>query len=143
MSNEQKLLTACVDYRAKLDKLEAELAAAQGEVSELTDALDMMRDEFMRIIACPGCNAEIEDLADRAQLKLVQHVPVIVQRDKAEHQLSAARAELAALREDRDRLDWLEGNAGDIPKYNSRSFVWFANQNIRASIDAARKEAQP
>ena len=41
---------------------------------------------------------------------------------------------------DRARLDWLEGNAGDIPKYNSRSFIWFANQNLRAAIDAAMKE---
>lgn len=51
-------------------------------------------------------------------------------------------AELAALREDRERLDWLEGNAGDIPKYNSRSFVCLANQNIRPAIDVAREEAK-
>ena len=47
------------------------------------------------------------------------------------------KAELAT---ERARLDWLEGNAGDIPKYNSRSFIWFANQNIRAAIDEAMKE---
>ena len=41
---------------------------------------------------------------------------------------------------ERARLDWLEENAGDIPRYNSRSFIWFANQNLRAAIDAAMKE---
>ena len=56
--------------------------------------------------------------------------------------IEAQIAELAALREDRERLDWLEGNAGDIPKYNSRSFVWFVNQNIRAAIDVSREEAK-
>ena len=51
-----------------------------------------------------------------------------------------ARALERELSADRARLDWLEGNAGDIPKYNSRSFIWFANQNLRAAIDAAMKE---
>ena len=72
------------------------------ERDQLTDALDMMRDEFMRIIACPGCNAEIEDLANRAQLKLIQRVPVIVQRDRAEDEACRLRAELAT---ERARLD--------------------------------------
>ena len=48
-----------------------------------------------------------------------------------------AEAELAA---ERARLDWLEGNAGDIHKYNSRSYIWFAHQNLRAAIDAAMQE---
>tara|TARA_B110000503_G_C6970619_1_gene339040 strand:+ start:153 stop:440 length:288 start_codon:yes stop_codon:yes gene_type:complete len=47
------------------------------------------------------------------------------------------RAELAA---ERARLDWLEENAKDIMKYNCRSYIWFAHQNIRAAIDAAMKE---
>ena len=59
---------------------------------------------------------------------------LVVALDQA---LDIARAELAT---ERARLDWLEGNAGDIPKYNCRSFIWFANQNLRAAIDAAMKE---
>ena len=73
---------------------------AEADASKLTDALDMMRDEFMRIIACPGCNAEIEDLANRAQLKLIQRVPVITQRDRAEAELAKANAILASIEED-------------------------------------------
>jgi uncharacterized protein YbaR (Trm112 family) len=98
---------------------------AEAEVSKLTDALDMMRDEFMRIIACPGCNAEIEDLANRAQLKLIQRVPVITQRDRAEAQLTAERA----------RLDWLESNAGVDWQWSDA-----ARTVSRASIDAFMKE---
>ena len=49
---------------------------------------------------------------------------------KLERELAAERA----------RLDWLEGNAGDIPRHNSRSFIWFAHQNLRDVIDAAMKE---
>lgn len=51
----------------------------------------------------------------------------------------SAEAELAA---ERARLDWLESNAGDIHRYNSSKYLWFAHQNIRAAIDAARKEAE-
>ena len=79
----------------KIARYEAARAErAEAEVSKLTDALDMMRDEFTRIIACPGCNAEIEDLANRAQLKLIQRVPVITQRDRAETELAKERARL-------------------------------------------------
>ena len=67
------------------------VGSSDSSASDLIDALDMMRDEFQRIIACPGCNAEIEDLANRAQLKLVQRVPVIVQRDEAQAELSRLR----------------------------------------------------
>jgi uncharacterized small protein (DUF1192 family)/uncharacterized protein YbaR (Trm112 family) len=101
---------------------------AEVEVSKLTDALDMMRDEFMRIIACPGCNAEIEDLANRAQLKLIQRVPVITQRDRAEAELTTERA----------RLDWLESDAGVDWQWSD------AGGGIvsRAKIDAAMKESK-
>ena len=107
------------------DALEARVERAEVEVSKLTDALDMMRDEFMRIIACPGCNAEIEDLANRARLKLIQHVPVITQRDRAEAELAKERA----------RLDWLESNAGVDWQWSDA-----ARTVSRASIDAFMKE---
>ena len=97
----------------------------EAEVSKLTDALDMMRDEFMRIIACPGCNAEIEDLANRAQLKLIQRVPVITQRDRAEAELATERA----------RLDWLESDAGVDWQWSDA-----ARTVSRASINAFMEE---
>ena len=97
---------ACDQLRAERDSIKQEIEMvehrayrAEAEVSKLTDALDMMRDEFMRIIACPGCNAEIEDLANRAQLKLIQRVPVITQRDLAEAELATEREKVRVLQE--------------------------------------------
>ena len=107
------------------DECNARAERAEVEVSKLTDALDMMRDEFMRIIACPGCNAEIEDLANRAHLKLIQRVPVITQRDRAEAELAAERA----------RLDWLESDAGVDWQWSDA-----ARTVSRESIDAFMKE---
>ena len=40
MSNEQKLLAACVDYRAKLDKLEAENAALRVALEDIMTESD-------------------------------------------------------------------------------------------------------
>lgn len=41
---------------------------------------------------------------------------------------------------ERARLDWLEGNAGDMHRYNSFKYIWFSHQNLRDAIDAAMKE---
>jgi len=57
--------------------------------------------------------------------------------DALEARAERAEAELAV---ERARLDWLEGNAGDIPRYKSRSWIWIAHQNLREKIDAAMKE---
>ena len=42
----------------------------------------------------PGSNSEIEQLCDRAQLNLLQRVPVIAQRDQAEDRLGVAKTAL-------------------------------------------------
>jgi hypothetical protein len=86
-----------VELRRRAEKAEA-------EVSQLTDALDMMKDEFMRIIASPNCTSEIKDFASRAQLKLVQRVPVITQRDRAEAELAAEREKVRVLRDALENL---------------------------------------
>ena len=56
--------------------------------SAAVDHLDLMRDEFMRIRACPGANEEIKGLCDRAISGVERRVPLIVEHDK----LLAARA---------------------------------------------------
>lgn len=68
--------------------------AMERELSAATDALDLMRDEFRRIKSCPGCDSEIGQLCDRAQLNLLQRVPVIAQRDRAEDRLGVAKTAL-------------------------------------------------
>lgn len=76
-----------VVYADEMRLLERELSAA-------TDTLDLMRDEFQRIKSCPGCDSEIAQLCDRAQLNLLQRVPVIAQRDRAGDRLRVAKTAL-------------------------------------------------
>jgi hypothetical protein len=72
-----------VEAEAERDPLRAQLAA-------LTDQLDLNRDEFLRIKACPGADDEIKQLCDRSQQVIKQRVPVIEQRDNAKFALAAA-----------------------------------------------------
>jgi hypothetical protein len=57
----------------------------------LEDHLDLMIDEFKRIKALTK-DTEIQGLCDRAISNTQQLVPVIVQRDKAEKELTASQA---------------------------------------------------
>lgn len=93
-----KALTTTHPTHADIAWYVREVSQLTDTLDMLTDTLDMMRDEFQRIVACPGCNAEIEDLANRAQLKLIQHVPVIVQRDRAEAEAMKLRVKNRELR---------------------------------------------
>jgi len=88
------------DYQrlfTEVPNLVARAERAEAEVSMKTDTLDLMRDEFLRIKACTVCHPhdafaeEIADLCDRAIANLLQRVPVIVQRDKAEAELATLR----------------------------------------------------
>lgn len=92
------------EYRAEWDRssevclrLDQALRKARAEVSQLTDHVDLMRDEFIRISINPGASSEIKGLCDRALETTKQRVPVICQRDIAVHDLAAARAEIAKL----------------------------------------------
>jgi hypothetical protein len=82
----------------------------------------------------------------------------IARAERAEAELSSAKAILASIEEDgteehnaavslrqelaaeRARLDWLNENAGDIHRYNSNRYIFIFNQDLRAAIDAAMKE---
>ena len=92
--------------------------------TELT-ALTAERDQLRAALALGqiNCDAEYDDLRD--------------ERDAARACAERAEAELAI---ERARLDWLEQSAGDIRRYNSSRYIWFANQNLRDAIDAAMKE---
>lgn len=67
---------------------------AQNENEQLTDTLDLMRDEFKRIKSCPGADQEIIVLCDRAITRITQNVPVITQRDNAEAELAKIKSVL-------------------------------------------------
>lgn len=61
------------------------------------------------------------------------------------------RADNAALRADKDRLDWLENHAipwawlspEKIGELGPMVITWKSNRGLREVIDAARKDAQP
>lgn len=52
----------------------------------LQSKLDLMRDEFIRIGACPGCTSEIKGITERATADIEYHVPVTLERDKLERE---------------------------------------------------------
>ena len=72
--------------------------------------------------------------AERAEAELAEQKYIKRSAVKRANELTE---ELAT---ERARLDWLEDNAGDIQRYNSSRYIWSANQNLRAAIDAAMKE---
>ena len=112
MSDEQKLLAACGDYRAKLDKLEAENTALWENRARLWDECADWHEAYCSVGEALGVNepeysgrdffAELvkELVAENAALKA--KVEVIVKN------YEDYKAENAALRADKARLDWLE-----------------------------------
>jgi hypothetical protein len=65
----------------------------------MVEHIDLMVDEFKRIKACPGADAEIRDLCDRAIQRTHQNVPVIVQRDEAQEEARRLRIYAETLEE--------------------------------------------
>ena len=72
---------------------------AQNENEQLTDIVDLMRDEFRRIMVCPDVSIEVIGLCERAITCINQNVPVIVQRDNAEAELAKIKCLLSQLGE--------------------------------------------
>ncbi|MCP4643093.1 MAG: hypothetical protein GY851_21785 [bacterium] len=66
--------------------------ADAGEGADTLEHIDLMRDEFMRIRSCPGADAEIKGLCDRAITRTEQNVPVLRQRDEAVQECDALKA---------------------------------------------------
>ena len=99
MSNDtSKLLNACAEYRAMVDKLEAENTTLK---------------QYIANKICPTCDWKAL--------------------------LEAQEKENAALREDKERLDW-------VIKDSYYHFFFKLSSDLekgRRQIDAARKEAQP
>ena len=90
-----------------------QLPKVEKERDEAVDAADLMCDEFQRIRALVNRDSEIIGLCDRAISKIRQNVPVIVQRENAEYQLSQLRADFERAVESLNRL-WQEDEMGWI-----------------------------
>ena len=109
-----------VELRAEVERLGRSEREARGSERDVRQILDTY--------------VGVEARAERAEAELATERKA--NRDLAEV-ISGQDKELTA---ERARLDWLEENANDIMKYNCRSYIWFAHQNLRAAIDAAMKE---
>lgn len=112
----------------------------------LQDAIAALGDRDKRI-------AELEAENVRLKAELAEATEVSGRYTKiALHQqerLLAFEAEVAALREDRERLDWMESGLGNINEtsHDGGEEAWYVRQEhegqtLREAIDAARKEQQ-
>lgn len=111
-----KLLNACVEYRAMVDKLEAENA-------ELREALS--DDACREIMRLRSENAALRELTSTLGAPNHINIPVETWRE---------------LREDKERLDYMEKNVDFVSwMYYGKPHSW----DFRKKIDAKRKEAQP
>ena len=124
MSDINKCLAACQEYRNKLDKLEA-------ENSELRNELARVNNQTNWVCKCGGtdCEGQRENAALRELMSTLgapNHINIPVEKWRE-------------LRADKERLDWLE----------SLHSLWEGTEKTgpvfltRAAIDAARKGAQP
>ena len=98
------------------------------------DTLDLMVDEFKRIIANPDSTPEIKGICVRAISEILVRVPIIEERDRLERelgqtkvQLENARARITAITENKgddevtsleklvrqSLLDWIAAGSGD------------------------------
>lgn len=84
--------------RERAEKAEGELAARNAagidvcaRLEKAQSALDMARDEFLRVAACPRADKEIEGICKRASSGIERAVPLIVEHERTLDQLHAAR----------------------------------------------------
>lgn len=155
---------ATQELRAEVEVLKREnselksknLAWATGVEQSNTDIVDMQRDEFRRIISLLKTNesslsAEITGICERAIACIEQTVPVVVQRDNLERERDRLRAEVEALKRDKERFgliqqellkraeDWRNA---PIDPYNIANAVQVALNEVASSINAAMKEGK-
>lgn len=73
------------------------------KISNLTDQLDLARDEFQRILALP-CSKEIKGLCERALTSFDRKVPVLLELVMANAELATLRAKLEEKERDAKRM---------------------------------------
>jgi chromosome segregation ATPase len=127
LNAELNTLTPRTDALAALtserDQLRADFATLTMQAAAAADRNVSLRLEV------DSLRAEVERLSFRSSA-LEKPWRFLARVERAEAELAIERA----------RLDWLDENAGDIHKINSNRYIIFANQDLRAAIDAAMKE---
>lgn len=69
------------------------------KLSKCLDTLDLMRDEFLRIRACPGVNTEVVGLCNRALANVERNVPILVENERVINKLRDIRHHLRSIYE--------------------------------------------
>lgn len=110
--------------------IQSEDVAANAAIAEAADRIAELGTENEQLhLENTQLKREIEDV------KLVRY--------SIEDALTRSQQEAASTREDKERLDWLLIKLSQQPApYEWQLYHWTPEQ-IRAAIDAARKEAQP
>ncbi len=117
---------------------------ARADCRRLQDQLDLNRDEFLRIKACPAADEEIKQLCDRSQERITQHTPVLSQRDNAIRRNQELEAALAAMTEEKDAARCVRRQyEGDAKLYHERLKECISERDaLRADVDALRAAIQ-
>lgn len=76
-------------------------------VGSALDTLDLMRDEFIRIMCLP-CTDEVNGICERALKGITMKTPIL-------QEVSQLREEVIRLRNDAARMTWLEDNGVCTP----------------------------
>ena len=121
----------CEEHAKVSDALRQELEEAKATIAKVrrfTDALEKVNDDQTEMEASLCCSlneAMMHDVLDATEVER-----------------NALRAELDALRADKERLDWLEKNTTDKnPRFAHDVYAtWEVDKSLRSAIDAARKE---
>lgn len=120
------------ETRPKFTQAEKE----RDEARAALDLVDLFKDEFLRIKACPDVSPEVTELCDRALSGIKQHISVLEQRDKAEKERDQLRAENAGLR---DALAQYISSPGwsEVGLYGEEVFVVRVSKELMEIAQAA------
>ena len=130
---QESLITANKERAA----LEARLKAERASVNELSrhcqdleDHLDLCRDEFKRILSCPGVDPEITGLAERGYKNITQHVHVITQRDDALTKVATLESRLEKTEEALKNIKTFADERAECSVYLA-NIAWACNEALK------------
>ena len=144
-------LPICIQERPQIvvaEALEARLKGAEESVNELSrhcqdleDHLDLCRDEFKRILSCPGVDPEIIGLAERGYKNITQHVHVITQRDDALTKVATLESRLEKTEEALKNIKTFADERAECSVYLA-NIAWACNEILKG-LGKEVKEDEP
>uniref|UniRef100_A0A6M3JJ90 Uncharacterized protein n=1 Tax=viral metagenome TaxID=1070528 RepID=A0A6M3JJ90_9ZZZZ len=108
---------------------------------DLEDQLDLCRDEFKRILSCPGVDPEIIELAERGCKNITQHVHVITQRDDALTKVATLESRLEKTEEALKNIKTFADERAECSVYLA-NIAWACNEALEG-LGKEVKEDEP